>query len=419
MTFFHIQRPVNYPQSSAQSPDSNINQGYSLTDPSLEVFKFCDTVVKFLEGAQDYWSSKGLMGGYGEGVTVISNHLEESLQNSNPITQATAGSFLGVGKILGAIPFGLGHWVHRSMRDTVDHDLGTGFKTFVSIPVEGFVEGGQFLLNQVQKWGQGEISGSTFGVADEVSTTLGTAALMAFGIKSIHTGGKGMINAIKNIEPATPALATATGHAMPGPLVSEALAGPGPMAHGLVYMAASKKEPVGSKTSSKKTRGSQAKKPIDDDLDWVGYYEDWVNRFKRDGKREPLPEVTDRLIKEKAIEWVEMSPKDPRSILIAIDELYKLDPRLVKEMVAIAKSDPKYSKILDYFHKPEIQFKLFARWNKFDIPKELRISLLLEEAITGEMAIHAFSRAESTRLLNELFPGAERKTIRRSGSQKK
>lgn len=219
-------------------------------DFSLEVLKIANAGVEFLEGAQDYWSSKGLMEGYGEGVSLWTHHLGDQLIGAHPVVQATTGSLMGVGKILGAIPFGLGHWIHQSAREAVDHNLHKGIKTFVSIPIQGFTEGLKFLWQQGVNWSGGNISETTFGVADEVSTTLGTAVLMALGIKSIHTGGTGMIQGLKSIEITLPPLATAHGQ-VGAAYPAGSMSGLGSLTEGLVYMSGTQ-DPPGHPPSSKR-----------------------------------------------------------------------------------------------------------------------------------------------------------------------
>jgi hypothetical protein len=230
---------------------------------STSFLRVTNDIADFYDGMRDYWSNRTLMQGYGEAAKDITEVVENATRNSNPLLQACAGSSLAVAKMMGGIPIGIDHWVIETARSTVHHGVGSGLKTLLGTSIEGFVDGGKFVINQVKKWSHGEISNSTFGVADEVATTLGTAGLMFLGIKGIHTGGTGVFNAIKNIEIHTPSLAYTTGQVMPVAAVSVGAIQGGPLATGLVYMNSTNNPPNGG---SKERSGDIQKKLRRDEL---------------------------------------------------------------------------------------------------------------------------------------------------------
>lgn len=241
MTSFSKYSPV-FPTHGAVKPlQEPIVQPYLAPDAGLEVLKFTNTVVDFLEGAQDYWSGKGLMEGYGEAVTLGTEYLGDCLEEANPLFQAGLGSSSAAVKLMGGIPFGMAHWFHQGLRDGIDHGFWSGIETFCSIPVEGFISGADYVGSQFKRWSHGEIAPTTFGAAEEVTTTLGTAVLMFFGLRAIYRGGSGMVQGFKNIQSPSPALATATGQVLPVAGGAEAIAGGGPMAEALIYMSGMKK----------------------------------------------------------------------------------------------------------------------------------------------------------------------------------
>ena len=205
-------------------------------DLSTTLTRMTNDITDFYDGMREYWSTRNLMQGYGEAARDITELIEDATRHSNPLVQACAGSGLAVAKMVGAIPIGIDHWVIETAKSTVHHGIGAGFKTLVVTPIEGFVDGGKFVVNQAIKWSHGEISSSTMGVADEVATTLGTAGLMFLGIKGVQSGGTGLVNGLKNMEIHTPALAHATGQIMPVVSVSAGTIQGGPLAMGLVYM---------------------------------------------------------------------------------------------------------------------------------------------------------------------------------------
>lgn len=231
--------PYNFP---AESPKKAPDKPFLMDDSSLEFLSFSNPVFEFLHEARHYWSKKGLLAGYIEAINPAVEYLQDSSQDANPIVQACLGSTAGVANLMGTIPFGLAHAIHESVRDFIDKDLGTGVETFGSTYVEGIREGAKYLLHQVDNWSHGKISPSTFGVAYEVSTTLGTAVLMFLGIKGIHRGGSNMIQGFKQLEIPQPTLATNLGALPPVALAGETLGGLGPMRDGLIFMAGNKKE---------------------------------------------------------------------------------------------------------------------------------------------------------------------------------
>lgn len=241
MTSFSKYSPVFPTHGAAKPLQEPIAQPYLAPDASLEVLKFTNTVVDFLEGAQDYWSNKGLMEGYGEALTLATEYLGDCLEEANPLFQASLGSSSAAVKLMGAIPFGMGHWFHQGLRDGVDHGFWSGVETFCSIPVDGFISGADYVGKQLMRWSHGEIAPTTFGAAEEVTTTLGTAVLMLFGLRAIYRGGSGMSQGLKKLESPSPVLATATGQVLPVVGGAEAITGGGPMAEALIYMSGIKK----------------------------------------------------------------------------------------------------------------------------------------------------------------------------------
>jgi hypothetical protein len=220
------------------------------TDFTASFSRITNEVEDFYDGMREYWSTRTLMQGYGEAAKDITELVEDATRHSNPLVQACAGSGLAIAKMLGAIPIGIDHWVIETARSTVHKGYAAGFKTLIGTPIEGFVDGGKFVINQVKNWSQGNISSSTMGVADEVATTLGTAGLMFLGIKGVQSGGTGLVNGIKNIEIHTPSLTYVTGQVMPGASVSAGAISGGPLGTGLVYMSSTNNPSDGSPSNS-------------------------------------------------------------------------------------------------------------------------------------------------------------------------
>jgi hypothetical protein len=202
-------------------------------------------MADFYREVKAYWSTRTLMKGYGEAAHEATQLVDEATRLSNPVTQACAGSGMAVAKMLGAIPVGINHWMIETARSTIHQGAGAGFKTLIATPIEGFIDGGKFVIHQAKKWSRGEMAEGRLGMADEVATTLGTAGLMFLGIQSISNGGTGLMQSLKNSTGPMPALALATGQVMPTALAQEGVAGAGPLATGLVFMASKKDPPEG------------------------------------------------------------------------------------------------------------------------------------------------------------------------------
>jgi hypothetical protein len=263
MTSFSKYSPVLPTHGWAKPLPEPLEKAYWAPDASLEVLKFANTVVDFLEGAQDYWSGKGLMEGYGEALTLATEYLGESLEEAHPLIQASLGSSSAAVKLMGVIPFGMAHWFHQGLRDGVDHGLWSGIETFFSIYAKGIINGADYVGSQFHRWSHGEISPTTFGAAEEVTTTLGTAVLMCFGLRAIYRGGSGMVQGLKNIELPSPALATATGQVLPVVSGAEAMTGGGPMVEGLIYMSGMKNVKNGDGPDPSSPGHSKPKQPLE------------------------------------------------------------------------------------------------------------------------------------------------------------
>lgn len=155
---------------------------------SASFLRLTGDIADFYQGMREYFSNRTLMQGYVENARDLTQLIGEGTRGFNPVVQSCLGSGLAVAEKLGAIPIGIEDWILETARSTFNQGVPAGFKTLISTPIEGFISGGKFIGNQAEKWSRGEIDESTFVVANEISATLGVAALMFFGIKAIPAG---------------------------------------------------------------------------------------------------------------------------------------------------------------------------------------------------------------------------------------
>lgn len=333
---------------------------------------------------KSYWSSHTLMEGYAEAAHENKTIIQEATKDSPPLIKAVAGCHPLI-ELLAGIPVGITHWINETAHAGIKKNPWEGFKTFASIFIHGVVDSGKFVVNQAGNWSRGEIPEDEFGIAEEVTTTLGTAALLFFGLKGAYNGGNGMISGlgalVKNtkIGP-TPAMAMANGGivASPAPTAVGMTSGVGPVGIELTYMVG-KKPDSGKGPSEKGERapeGSKTEKTIENTDDWVAYNLIRALDLNRRRGPEPLPPVTDRVIKETAKELVPLWAENPAHFISFLDAMTGLDPRLVKEIIQICEDNPKYSRIMDELRKPETTEMLFSRWDLFEIPDELYASII-------------------------------------------
>ncbi len=145
----------------------------------------------------DYWDNHTLMEGFAEAADGATELLHDKLQDSHRFVQASAGAGLSVAKLLGALPIGLIDWTAQVTHEIPKGPGQTIYKVF-EVPVKGFYHGGVFVFETAKQWSAGSLnSKDSYAIANEVTGTLGMAALLLFGAKKGVDGGGKFLSGLK------------------------------------------------------------------------------------------------------------------------------------------------------------------------------------------------------------------------------
>lgn len=145
----------------------------------------------------DYWDSHTLIEGLAEAAEEATWFVHEKTKESHRFVQASAGAGLGVAKLLGALPIGLLDWGMQVVDEVPKGPGQTIYKLF-EVPIKGFYHGGLYVFETAKQWGAGSLNNQdSYAIANEVTATLGTAALLLFGVKKGLDGGSKFLSGVK------------------------------------------------------------------------------------------------------------------------------------------------------------------------------------------------------------------------------
>ncbi|MBF0492839.1 MAG: hypothetical protein HQM15_08670 [Deltaproteobacteria bacterium] len=165
------------------------------------------SITNVIRQTQDFWADHhSVTQAYNEAIDQAAGLVDTRLNenHSSSATRALVGVSLGAARVLGAIPLGINQWALDTVSATVSHGvLGPlyGIGTFVSTPVKGMLDGVGLVGRNLWSWANGSLSHKgAQAAADEVTTTLLTAALLVMGGRSMIKGGGEVANAVRNAE---------------------------------------------------------------------------------------------------------------------------------------------------------------------------------------------------------------------------
>lgn len=145
----------------------------------------------------DYWNNHTLMEGFAEAAEGATWFVHEKTKESHRLVQASAGAGLGVAKLLGSLPIGLLDWGMQVV-DEVPKGPGQTIYKFLEVPVKGFYHGGVYVFETAKQWSAGSLTTKdSYAIADEITGTLGMAALLLFGVKKGVDGGNKFLLGLK------------------------------------------------------------------------------------------------------------------------------------------------------------------------------------------------------------------------------
>lgn len=137
----------------------------------------------------DYWSTHTPGEGYAEFAEEASQLVKESVADQNRYVQSSAGSALGVTLLAGSIGAGLFEWGYRVVAAKFEGKIPA--VELVRFPVEGIIGGAVSVYETGKKWINEGIPEDNYDASYEVTSTLGTAVLLAGGARAVAKGGVG------------------------------------------------------------------------------------------------------------------------------------------------------------------------------------------------------------------------------------
>ncbi|MBI2974224.1 MAG: hypothetical protein HYY43_01360, partial [Deltaproteobacteria bacterium] len=132
--------------------------------------------------------TKSLAVGFALAASDSAEFVKEAAQGCHSFWQASAGASMALAKLFGTIPFATGDFAAKVLEAGQYGPKATAAKA-IELAADGLITGGLFVAENIGTWFSGELAGKNiYDATYEITETLGTAALLVLGMKSMVGG---------------------------------------------------------------------------------------------------------------------------------------------------------------------------------------------------------------------------------------